>query len=217
LKDIIKEKMAKKSEDKGEKVDEKAFESVTHEVSAAAMKYALLSCACQTQINFDIAKITDFEDASAPFILYNSTRLRSVIAKYESRVATGELPPLADIKEMEFDELVDDKEWALLMEYVLPFSQMLCDAALPKLPEPPALPSYGTHKVCEFLNAMVRAVSGYYGPAGVRILPMTNHVKEGEHMWNKNAMWQRVHYLTALRQVLDNGLRLLMIEPLEKM
>ena len=109
LKDIIKEKMAKKSEDKGEKVDEKAFESVTHEVSAAAMKYALLSCACQTQINFDIAKITDFEDASAPFILYNSTRLRSVIAKYESRVATGELPPLADIKEMEFDELVDDK------------------------------------------------------------------------------------------------------------
>jgi arginyl-tRNA synthetase len=30
-------------------------------------------------------------------------------------------------------------------------------------------------------------------------------------------MWQRVHYLTALRQVLDNGLRLLMIEPLEKM
>ena len=57
--------MAKKSEDKDEKVDEKAFESVTHEVSAAAMKYALLSCACQTQINFDIAKITDFEDASA--------------------------------------------------------------------------------------------------------------------------------------------------------
>ena len=64
LKDIIKEKMAKKSQDKGEKVDEKAFESVTHEVSAAAMKYALLSCSCQTQINFDIAKITDFEDAS---------------------------------------------------------------------------------------------------------------------------------------------------------
>ena len=147
LKDIIKEKMAKKSQDKGEKVDEKAFESVTHEVSAAAMKYALLSCSCQTQINFDIAKITDFEDASAPFILYNSTRLRSVIAKYESRVATGELPPLADIKEMEFDELDDDKEWALLMEYVLPFSQMLCEAALPKLPEPPALPSYGLYLI----------------------------------------------------------------------
>jgi len=32
LKDIIKENMAKEIEDKGEQVDEKAFESVTHEI-----------------------------------------------------------------------------------------------------------------------------------------------------------------------------------------
>ena len=60
------------------------------------MKYALLSVSCtvrpascvrkratmliyvslrsQMQISFDINKITSFEDASAPFILYNSTR-----------------------------------------------------------------------------------------------------------------------------------------------
>jgi arginyl-tRNA synthetase len=30
------------------------------------------------QISFDIKKITSFEDASAPFILYNSTRCAKV-------------------------------------------------------------------------------------------------------------------------------------------
>ena len=34
------------------------------------------------------------------------------------------------------------------MEYVLPFASMIKTAALPTLPAPPALPDYGTHKVC---------------------------------------------------------------------
>jgi hypothetical protein len=37
------------------------------------------------QISFDINKITSFEDASAPFILYNSTRYESRAIKSTSR------------------------------------------------------------------------------------------------------------------------------------
>jgi arginyl-tRNA synthetase len=84
LKDIIKEKMAKKSEDKGEKVDEKAFESVTHEVSAAAMKYALLSCACQTQINFENHRFRGCLGAVHPLQLHSFTISHSQI-RIESR------------------------------------------------------------------------------------------------------------------------------------
>ena len=65
------------------------------------------------------------------------------------------------------------------MEYVLPLASMIRDGASPKLPEPPALPQYGTHKVCEFLNGMVRALSGYYGPSGVRILPTDSQLEDG--------------------------------------
>lgn len=74
LKEVISGTMREKYATKGEAVDEPFFAAVTHEVSTAAMKYALLSASCTVQISFDIKKITSFEDASAPFILYNSTR-----------------------------------------------------------------------------------------------------------------------------------------------
>lgn len=39
----------------------------------------------QTQISFDVKKVTSFEDASAPFILYNSARVTSLVRKFEAR------------------------------------------------------------------------------------------------------------------------------------
>jgi len=216
LKAVIREKMAAKFKEKGEDVSPELFEQVTHEVSTAAMKYALLSVGCLTQINFDIAKITDFEDASAPFILYNSTRVASVVRKFEAKVGDGKVPALPSLAECDTAQLSDGKEWEILMEYVLPFASMIRDGASPKLPEPPALPQYGTHKVCEFLNGMVRALSGYYGPNGVRILPTDSQLEDGT--WDgAQAMHARVHLCKAFKQVIDNGLRLLMIEPLERM
>ena len=215
LKTVIREKMAKKFKDKGEDISPELFDEVTHEVSTAAMKYALLSVSCQTQINFDIAKITDFEDASAPFILYNSTRVASVVRKFNDKVEKGQVPVLPPLDSVDCALLDDGKEWEILMEFVLPFASMIVDGAMPKLPEPPALPSYGTHKVCDFLNGMVRGLSAYYGPAGVRILPTDSQLEEG---WNGAAATHaRIHLCKAFKQVIDNGLRLLMIEPLERM
>ena len=178
LKTVIREKMAKKFKDKGEDISPELFDEVTHEVSTAAMKYALLSVSCQTQINFDIAKITDFEDASAPFILYNSTRVASVVRKFNDKVEKGQVPVLPPLDSVDCALLDDGKEWEILMEFVLPFASMIVDGAMPKLPEPPALPSYGTHKVYDFLNGMVRGLSAYYGPAGV-VLPTDSQLEEG--------------------------------------
>jgi hypothetical protein len=62
---------------------------------------------------------------------------------------------------------------------------------------------------------MVRGLSAYYGPAGVRILPTDSQLEEG---WNGAAATHaRIHLCKAFKQVIDNGLRLLMIEPLERM
>jgi len=215
LKEVIREKMDKKYKEKGEDISTEMFDTVTHEVSTAAMKYALLSVSCMTQINFDIAKITDFEDASAPFILYNSTRLNSVIRKFNDRTESGMLEKLCSIDSVDFTKLDDDREWALLLDFVLPFASMITDAAMPTLPKPPALPSYGMHRVCDFLNMFVRAASGWYGPAGVRMMPVQSQLDAG---WNETAaMHARIHACKCFKQVIDNGLRLLMIEPLERM
>lgn len=208
------------------------------------MKYALLSVSCtvrnlnvcrsraladslfiaQMQISFDVNKITSFEDASAPFILYNSTRLSSVIRKFEVGVESGAFPAAPAVESMgpeAFAPLTDQREWELLMEYVLPFAWMIETAAMPTLPAPPALPDYGTHKVCDFLNSFTRSLSAYYGPAGVRILVPTKD-SEGNAVPAAEpaavaAMHARIHLCQAFRQVIDNGLRLLMITPLERM
>jgi len=212
LKAVIVEKMRKKYVDKGEDISQEQFEAVTHEVAAASMKYALLSCSCHVQINFDIAKVTDFEDASAPFILYNSTRLTSLINKFHDRVKTGEVEKLPPLENVDLSLLDNQIEWELLLDYVLNFGNIIRAAACPTIPAPPQLPEYGTHKVCDFLNYYVRALSSYYGPKGVRILPTPC----GKHGGGP-AMYARIHLCNAFKQVIDNGLKLLMINPLEKM
>ena len=133
----------------------------------------------QTQINFDIAKITDFEDASAPFILYNSTRVASVVRKFNDKVEKGQVPALPRWTRLTAPSWTTERSGRFSW-VVLPFASMIVDGAMPKLPEPPALPSYGTHKVCDFLNGMVRGLSAYYGPAGVRILPTDSQLEEVE-------------------------------------
>jgi hypothetical protein len=38
-------------------------------------------------------------------------------------------------------------EWALLLEYVLPFPNLIDTIACPEFPAPPQLPEYATNKV----------------------------------------------------------------------
>lgn len=182
------------------------------------MKYALLSCSCQTQISFDIAKITDFEDASAPFILYNSTRLSSVITKFDGLVQSGVSRTLPALSEVDWSVVDNQLEWEILMEFVMSFPGLLKEAASADrpMPKPPQLPEYGTHKVCEFLNNMTRKLSSYYGPKGVRILPHKSQTTMVT-IDQQKPLHARIYLMKAFRQVIDNGLNKVMIKPLRKM
>ena len=219
LKEEVRSKMRAKYMQRGEQVGDAMFDAVTHEVSTAAMKYALLSMSCQTQINFDIAKVTDFEDASAPFILYNSTRLTSLLSKFDGLVNAKHVAPLPSLDAIDWTLLDNQLEWEMLIEFVWSFGQMIKQAACPDpMPAPPQLPEFATHRICEFLNMMVRALSSYYGPKGVRILPRTiDGVLEPVATQAQAAMHARVYLCRAFSQVITNGLDLVMIQPLERM
>ncbi|KAK3271573.1 hypothetical protein CYMTET_20092, partial [Cymbomonas tetramitiformis] len=211
LKAVIVEKLRTRFQQKEEEIEPELFEKITHEVAAASMKYALLSVSCHAIINFDIAKVTDFEDSSAPFILYNSTRLTSLINKFNGKAAAGEVEKLPPIESVDFSHLDNQVEWELLLDFVLRFGATIREAACPTLPSPPGLPDYGTHKICDFLNYFTRAFSSYFGPKGVRIIPTSDGRGGGPGMHG------RIYLCNALKQVIDNGLNLLMINPLEKM
>ena len=214
LKEEICRKMSSKYQEKGVDISQEEFDAVTHEVSTAAMKYALLAVSCETIISFDIAKVTDFEDASAPFLLYNSTRLSSVIRKHEEGVRGGQagFDALPALDQVDFSLLDDQREWEMLLEYVLPFAAIVASCTPDSIPPPPALPKVHTHRMCEFLNQFVRSLSSYYGPSGVRILPSADGKQGGGP-----AMAGRIYLCKAFRQVIDNGLRLTLMEPLERM
>lgn len=218
IKEEVRSKMAAKYAERGDNVEKEFFDRVTHEISTAAMKYALLCVSCQTQISFDIAKITDFEDASAPFILYNSTRLSSVLQKYEVVVDSGKCTALPDISTIDWSKLDSQMEWEMMMEFVLGFPTTLKEAVCPsgkEMPKPPGLPEFATHKVCEFLNQFVRRLSSYYGPKGVRILPHRDQDTVPDDQ--QKAIHARIFLCQCFRQVIDNGLDKLMIKPLRRM
>ena len=216
LRSVIEEKMLARWESKQETPEKAVMESCCHEVSTAAMKYALLSTTCKNLISFDIKKITNFDDASAPFILYNVARLFSLQRKFDERVAAKDLPPLPELKDADLSLLDSDIEWRLFMEYVIGFPALIKTAALPKLPTPPNLPEYGTHKISEWLNSFTRDISSYYGPSGVRIMPPTDADAETRAKMTP-AVHARLHLCKTFRQVIRNGLDLMMIKPLEKM
>ena len=100
------------------------------------------------QISFDINKITSFEDASAPFILYNSTRcacrlhsassargsqacqnsllrfcsLSSVLRKFDAGVQSGVYPAAPKLESMDvaaFAPMQDQREWEVRLAAAL--------------------------------------------------------------------------------------------------
>ena len=113
-------------------------------VSVALVSWpALLLTQFKTLISFDIKKITDFDDASAPFILYNVTRLFSVQRKFEESVSTGRMAPLPNLDDIDTALLDDDREWRMLMEYVVGFPALIktsqCLAPAINKTQPPAI------------------------------------------------------------------------------
>src|SRR5687768_14281422 len=105
------------------------------------------------QINFNIETVTDFQDSSAPFLLYNATRMFSLQRKYEDGVKSGIYPALPPIDQVDWSVLTEEvisnllkllcvtdlkNEWELLLEFILSFPSIVLHIACPSIPDPPA-------------------------------------------------------------------------------
>ncbi|KAH7818144.1 putative arginyl-tRNA synthetase [Monocercomonoides exilis] len=183
-------------------------ERITHEVATSAMKYTLLSASLHTELTFDIKKATNPNEASAPFLLYNYARFCSVLDKFNTLAKDSEKTgvfPLCELSEVNWDLVTGQPEWKLLMKYVLGFPQLVESIACPKFPERPGLPVFAVHLLPEFLISFVRDFSSFY-KANRIIVP-------GE----KEKTHARIWLIKMFQQVLGNGLRFMMIRPLERM
>lgn len=194
-------------------MSEEELERVTHEVASASMKYTLLACSLHTELTFNVSKATDPNEASAPFLLYNYARLCSLLDKFDriasesSSSASSEsaVLPLCPLSEVDWSVLPALPEWRLLLRYVLQLPSLVEEIALPTLPTRPALPVFPVNRLPEFLIGFVRDFSSFYKATRI-IVP--GDVK-GTHA--------RIWFVKMIKQVLHNGLKLMLINPVERM
>lgn len=208
LKLAIKELMDSKTKKKG-KPFQGNYDQVVEEVSTAAVKYALTSISFKSLLVFDKKRATNPEDSSAPFLLYNATRFFSMFRKYEAGVAANEYPPLPSIDQVDFSLLKEPGEWDLLMTFLIHFPSLIYHIGCPTLPDAPGLPDFPVHLLPDFLISLVRAFSKYW--VAVKILNPNPTKEESE------VLFARLYLLKALQIVLNNGLRMLTMTPLERM
>jgi len=206
LKEAVIEYMKKKAKTNVEFTEEQ-YQIIGGEVATASMKYALLSTPPRHMIEFDIDKVANPDEVSGPFLLYNAVRFKSLLRKFDAGVEKGIYPPLPPIEEIDFSLLTNQNEWALLLEFILPFPTLIHQIAIPDFPAPPQLPEFATNKLCDFCMNLVNGFSSYY--KSVRIL--TEDPKEAP------AMLARIYFCKSLQTVLDNALDILTMQPPEKM
>eukprot|EP00708_Paratrimastix_pyriformis_P002214 GAFH01000955.1.p2 GENE.GAFH01000955.1~~GAFH01000955.1.p2 ORF type:complete len:736 (-),score=385.89 GAFH01000955.1:67-2121(-) len=184
------------------------FERVSHEVSTACMKYALVSASSRTIITFNMAKVVDFNDASGPFLLYNYARICSIFRKFESRVvAANPAMALCPLSQVQWGLLEDPQEWELLIEYLITFPDVVWAIAVPAMPARPALPQFSAHLLCDHLVSLVRLFSSYY--KRVKII--------NPDPAQAPLMHARLWMCRLVQQVLGNGMKLLTMHPLDQM
>jgi arginyl-tRNA synthetase len=153
------------------------------------------------EIAFDVAAAVDPKGNSAAFILYSGARIQSILRKFAAGVADGKFQPPPP--EVDWALLTEPSEWVILTRYLMPFATLVRDAALPEIPPEPKLPEFGTHIVPQFAYQLANLFSSYYGK--VKVLS------------GDAAMYTRIRFCKAVQQVINNALRLFMVEPLEAM
>ncbi|KAK2534656.1 Impdh2 [Columba livia] len=120
----------------GELAQDEAWTEVIDTLTAAAIRFEMLSTAHRSQITLDLenSSISTKGTKSGAFVMYNCARLATLFDTYQRAVEQGTYPPLPPPSELDFSCLREEGEWLLLFNYLLPFPEVLQQAA--QLPPP---------------------------------------------------------------------------------
>lgn len=139
----------------------------------------------------------------APFILYNTARIASIIAKYNEKQLSGEYPKLQSIDETDFSYLKQEEEWELIFNFIVGYPQTIRDSLNYEFEL-----QINPQVICLFLSRLCQKFSVYYRK--VKILT------EGyDHLIP--VLTARLYMLHALQIVLKNTLEIFGINPVSHM
>ncbi|NXD37931.1 DALD3 protein, partial [Copsychus sechellarum] len=193
----------------GELAQDEAWTEVIDTLTVAAIRFELLSTAHRSQITLDLENnsISTKGTKSGAFVMYNCARLATLFSAFQRAVEQGTYPPLPPVSELNFSCLREEGEWLLLFNYLLPFPEVLQQAAqLPPSSKGIRITA-NTETVCKFLIQLSMDFSSYYNRVHILGEPFP-------HLFDQ--MFARLQLLGAVRDVFHSALATLHLPPLSQ-
>ncbi|NWI64444.1 DALD3 protein, partial [Todus mexicanus] len=193
----------------GELAQDEAWNEVIDTLTVAAIRFEMLSTAHRSQIALDLedSSISTKGTKSGAFVMYNCARLATLFDTYQRAVERGTYPPLPPASELNFSCLREEGEWLLLFNYLLPFPEVLQQAAQLPAPAKGIRITANTEMVCKFLIQLSMDFSSYYNRVHVLGEPFP-------HLFDQ--MFARLQLLGAVRDVFHSALETLHLPPLSQ-
>ncbi|XP_042747722.1 DALR anticodon-binding domain-containing protein 3 [Lagopus leucura] len=193
----------------GELAQDEAWTEVIDILTVAAIRFEMLSTAHRSQITLDLedSSISTKGTKSGAFVMYNCARLATLFDTYQRAVERGTYPPLPPASELNFSCLREEGEWLLLFNYLLPFPEVLQQAAQLPPPSKGLRVTANTEAVCKFLIQLSMDFSSYYNRVHILGEPFP-------HLFDQ--MFARLQLLGAVRDMFHSALATLHLPPLSQ-
>ncbi|NXS67119.1 DALD3 protein, partial [Pandion haliaetus] len=193
----------------GELAQDEAWTEVIDTLTVAAIRFEMLSTAHRSQITLDLedSSISTKGTKSGAFVMYNCARLATLFDTYQRAVEQGTYPALPPVSELDFSCLREEGEWLLLFNYLLPFPEVLQQAAQLPAPAKGIRITANTETVCKFLIQLSMDFSSYYNRVHVLGEPFP-------HLFDQ--MFARLQLLGAVRDIFHSALATLHLPPLSQ-
>ncbi|XP_041317318.1 DALR anticodon-binding domain-containing protein 3 isoform X1 [Pyrgilauda ruficollis] len=193
----------------GELAQDEAWTEVIDTLTVAAIRFEMLSTAHRSQITLDLenSSISTKGTKSGAFVMYNCARLATLFSTFQQAVERGTYPPLPPVSELNFSCLREEGEWLLLFNYLLPFPEVLQQAAQLPAPSKGIRITANTETVCKFLIQLSMDFSSYYNRVHILGEPFP-------HLFDQ--MFARLQLLGAVRDVFHSALATLHLPPLSQ-
>ncbi|NXB95430.1 DALD3 protein, partial [Vidua chalybeata] len=193
----------------GELAQDEAWTEVIDTLTVAAIRFEMLSTAHRSQITLDLENnsISTKGTKSGAFVMYNCARLATLFNTFQQAVEQGTYPPLPPVSELNFSCLREEGEWLLLFNYLLPFPEVVQQAAELPMSSKGIRITANTEAVCKFLIQLSMDFSSYYNRVHVLGEPFP-------HLFDQ--MFARLQLLGAVRDVFHSALATLHLPPLSQ-
>ncbi|XP_062356725.1 DALR anticodon-binding domain-containing protein 3 [Cinclus cinclus] len=193
----------------GELAHDEAWTEVIDTLTVAAIRFELLSTAHRSQITLDLENnsISTKGTKSGAFVMYNCARLATLFNTFQRAVEQGTYPPLPPVSELNFSCLREEGEWLLLFNCLLPFPEVLQQAAQLPPPSKGIRITANTETVCKFLIQLSMDFSSYYNRVHILGEPFP-------HLFDQ--MFARLQLLGAVKEVFHSALATLHLPALSQ-